>query len=208
MDRSHRSLTVESTDQLSNASTFDDWISAWRDGSPAYVRDVGRAIVVAIHKASGANVMAAVDAVMALLPSLESSLPKTILVEVESDRAQTIRASVADVQLTMRASVLLRVLVAFAFMRSIWATLIPAVAIPLSVIGTFAVMYGLGFTINNLTLKGLTIAVGFVADDAIVMIENIMRHLEYIELPSRRHCIWRARSDANLEFQWIFQPHQ
>ncbi|HKT97958.1 MAG TPA: efflux RND transporter permease subunit [Paraburkholderia sp.] len=201
LDGPHRSLTVESTDQLFHASAFDDLIIAWRNGAPVHIRDVGRAIdsvedvntaawygkqraiVVDIHKAPGANVVATVDAIKALLPSLESSLPSSVAVAVVSDRTQTIRASVADIQLTMLISVLLVVLVVFAFLRGIWATLIPAVAIPLSIVGTFAVMYGLGFTINNLTLMGLTIAVGFVVDDAIVMIENIMRHLEHGEPP-------------------------
>jgi multidrug efflux pump subunit AcrB len=201
LDGARHQVAVQATDQLQQAAAFDDLIIAWHDGAPLRVRDVGRAvdgvenvnaaawygqqraIIVDIHKAPGANVVSTVNAIKTMLPELESALPATVSVDVVSDRTQTIRASVSDIQFTMLISVLLVVLVVFAFLRGIWATLIPAVAIPISIIGTFAVMYLLGFTINNLTLMGLTIAVGFVVDDAIVMIENVMRHLEAGERP-------------------------
>jgi multidrug efflux pump len=196
LDSPTRSLTVETTDQLTLASAFDDLVVAYRNGAPIHVRDVGkavdsvedvkqaawigsrRAIIVDIHKQPGFNVAATVDAIKARLPELERSLPSAISVQVASDRTQTIRAAIADIQFTMLVSVALVVLVVFAFLRGLWATLIPAVAIPLSIVGTFGVMYLLGYTVNNLTLMGLTIAVGFVVDDAIVVIENITRHIE------------------------------
>ena len=196
LDGPQRSLTVDTTDQLTRASAFDELVIAYRNGAPVRVRDVGRAvdsvedvkqaawigdrraIIVDIHKQPGFNVASTVDAIKAQLPELEASLPRSVTVQVASDRTQTIRASLADIQLTMLLSVVLVVLVVFAFLRGVRATLIPAVAIPLSIIGTFAVMYLLGYTVNNLTLMGLTIAVGFVVDDAIVVIENIMRHIE------------------------------
>jgi multidrug efflux pump len=203
LDGPRRSLTVDTTDQLTRASAFDDLVIAYRNAAPVRVRDVGRAvdgvedvkqaawigdrraIIVDIHKQPGFNVASTVDAIKARLPELESSLPSSITVQVISDRTQTIRASIADIQFTMLLSVALVVLVVFAFLRGLWATLIPAVAIPLSIIGTFAVMYLLGYSVNNLTLMGLTIAVGFVVDDAIVVIENIMRHVEGGESPLR-----------------------
>ncbi|HEX4598240.1 MAG TPA: efflux RND transporter permease subunit [Burkholderiaceae bacterium] len=203
LDGPQRSLTVDTTDQLTRATAFDDLVIAYHNGAPVRVRDVGtavdgvedvkqaawigdrRAIIVDIHKQPGFNVASTVDAIKARLPELESSLPSSVMVQVASDRTQTIRASLADIQFTMLLSVALVVLVVFAFLRGLWATLIPAVAIPLSIIGTFAVMYLLGYTVNNLTLMGLTIAVGFVVDDAIVVIENIMRHLEAGESPLR-----------------------
>jgi multidrug efflux pump len=203
LDGPQRSLTVDTTDQLMRASAFDELVIAYHNGAPVRVRDVGTAvdsvedvkqaawigdrpaIIVDIHKQPGFNVASTVDAIKARLPELERSLPNSVTVRVASDRTQTIRASLADIQFTMLLSVALVVLVVFAFLRGLWATLIPAVAIPLSIIGTFAVMYLLGYTLNNLTLMGLTIAVGFVVDDAIVVIENIMRHLESGESPLR-----------------------
>ncbi|HEY4037858.1 MAG TPA: efflux RND transporter permease subunit [Burkholderiaceae bacterium] len=203
LDGPQRSLTVDTTDQLTRASAFDDLVIAYHNGAAVRVRDVGtavdsvedvkqaawigdrRAIIVDIHKQPGFNVASTVDAIKARLPELESSLPSSVMVQVASDRTQTIRASLADIQFTMLLSVALVVLVVFAFLRGLWATLIPAVAIPLSIIATFAVMYLLGYTVNNLTLMGLTIAVGFVVDDAIVVIENIMRHIEAGESPLR-----------------------
>jgi hydrophobe/amphiphile efflux-1 (HAE1) family protein len=203
LDGPRRSLTVDTTDQLTRAGAFDDVVIAYRNGASIRVRDVGkavdgvedvkqaawvgdrRAIIVDIHKQPGFNVASTVDAIKARLPELESSLPSSVTVQVASDRTQTIRAAIADIQFTMLLSVVLVVLVVFAFLRGVWATLIPAVATPLSIIGTFAVMYLLGYTVNNLTLMGLTIAVGFVVDDAIVVIENIMRHVEGGESPLR-----------------------
>jgi multidrug efflux pump subunit AcrB len=203
LDGPRRTLTVNTTDQLMRASAFDDLVVAYRNGAPIRLRDVGRAIdsvedvkqaawlgdrraiIVDIHKQPGFNVAQTVDAIKAALPDLERSLPRSITVQVVSDRTQTIRAALADIQLTMLLSFALVVLVVFAFLRRTRATLIPAAAIPLSIIGTFVVMHLLGYTLNNLTLMGLTIAVGFVVDDAIVVIENIMRHVEEGQPPLR-----------------------
>ena len=137
-----------------------------------------RAVLIAIQRQPGANVIETVDQIKKALPQLQASLPPSIKVDIVSDRTQTIRASVADVQFTLMLTIALVVGVIFLFLRKLWATVIPAIAVPLSLIGTFAVMYVLGFSLDNLSLMALTIAVGFVVDDAIVMIENIVRHIE------------------------------
>ena len=124
-----------------------------------------------------------VEAIKAALPQLEASIPPTIKVSVISDRTTTIRASVADVQFTLLLTIGLVVGVIFVFLRSLWATVIPAIAVPVSIIGTFGVMYALGYSLDNLSLMGLSIAVGFVVDDAIVMVENIARHIEMGKKP-------------------------
>ena len=183
-------------DQLMTASGFDDYILAYRNGAPIRVRDVGRAIVAAedttlagwlgtrpavllsVQRQPGANVIETVDQIRKALPQLQASLPPSIKVDIVSDRTQTIRASVADVKFTLLLTIALVVGVIFLFLRKLWATVIPAFAVPLSLIGTFAVIYALGFSLDNLSLMALTIAVGFVVDDAIVMIENIVRHIE------------------------------
>jgi HAE1 family hydrophobic/amphiphilic exporter-1 len=183
-------------DQLMTASGFDDYILAYRNGAPIRVRDVGRALVAAedttlagwlgtrravllsVQRQPGANVIETVDQIRKALPQLQASLPPSIKVDVVSDRTQTIRASVADVKFTLLLTIALVVGVIFLFLRKLWATVIPAFAVPLSLIGTFAVIYALGFSLDNLSLMALTIAVGFVVDDAIVMIENIVRHIE------------------------------
>jgi hydrophobe/amphiphile efflux-1 (HAE1) family protein len=189
-------FSLLTNDQLTTAGGFDDYILAYRNGAPIRVRDVGRAIVapedktlagwlgtrravlIAIQRQPGANVIATVDQIKKQLPQLEASLPPSIKVEIVSDRTQTIRASVADIQFTLMLTIALVVAVIFLFLRKLWATVIPAVAVPLSLVGTFAVMYALGFSLDNLSLMALTIAVGFVVDDAVVMIENIVRHIE------------------------------
>jgi hydrophobe/amphiphile efflux-1 (HAE1) family protein len=165
-------------------------------GGPVRVRDVGRAIVapqdvnlagwlnaepaviIAVQRQPAANVVATVDHIKKALPQLEASLPPSIKVHIVSDRTQTIRASVADVQHTLLLTIALVVGVIFLFLRKLWATVIPAISVPMSLIGTFAVLYVLGYSLDNLSLMALTIAVGFVVDDAIVMIENIVRHIE------------------------------
>ncbi len=136
------------------------------------------AIIIAVQRQPGANVIATVDQIKKTLPQLEASLPSSINIHIVSDRTQTIRASVADVQNTLLLTIALVVAVIFLFLRKLWATVIPAISVPMSLIGTFAVMYVLGFSLDNLSLMALTIAVGFVVDDAIVMIENIVRHIE------------------------------
>jgi HAE1 family hydrophobic/amphiphilic exporter-1 len=189
-------LSLLTNDQLTTADGFNDYILAYRSGAPVRVRNIGRAVVEAedktlagwsgteravliqIQRQSGANVIETVDRIKAALPQLQASLPPSIKVDVVSDRTQTIRASVADVQFTLLLTIALVVGVIFLFLRRLWATVIPAIAVPVSLIGTFAVMCVLGFSLDNLSLMGLTIAVGFVVDDAIVMIENIVRHIE------------------------------
>jgi HAE1 family hydrophobic/amphiphilic exporter-1 len=171
-------------------------ILAYRNGSPVRVRDVGkaidgpennliagwynhqRAIILAIQRQPGANVVDTVQRVKAMLPVLQASIPSAIKVNVISDRTETIRASVDDVQFTLLLTVALVVMVIFLFLRNFWATIIPAITVPLSLVGTFAVLYALGYTLDNLSLMALSIAVGFVVDDAVVVIENIVRHLE------------------------------
>jgi hydrophobe/amphiphile efflux-1 (HAE1) family protein len=168
---------------------------------PIRVRDVGRAIVgpqdvnlagwmntepaiiIAVQRQSGANVIATVDAIKKALPQLEASLPPSLRIHIVSDRTQTIRASVADVQNTLLLTIGLVVGVILLFLRKLWATVIPAISVPMSLIGTFAVLYVLGYTLDNLSLMALIVAVGFVVDDAIVMIENIVRHIEEGKAP-------------------------
>jgi multidrug efflux pump subunit AcrB len=181
---------LSTNDQLLTASGFDDYILAYVKGAPVRIRDVGRAVVapqdttlgawlgptptvvLAIQRQPGANVIETVDLIKKALQQLEASIPPSIKVEIVSDRTQTIRASVADVKFTLLLTIALVVSVIFIFLRNLWATVIPAVAVPLSLIGTFAVMYVLGYSLDNLSLMALTIAVGFVVDDAVVMIEN------------------------------------
>jgi hydrophobe/amphiphile efflux-1 (HAE1) family protein len=168
---------------------------------PVRVRDVGRAtvgpqdvnlagwmntepaIILAVQRQSGANVIATVDAIKKALPQLEASLPPSLRIHIVSDRTQTIRASVADVQHTLLLTIALVVLVILLFLRKLWGTVIPAISVPMSLIGTFTILYAFGYTLDNLSLMALTIAVGFVVDDAIVMIENIVRHIEEGKTP-------------------------
>lgn len=171
-------------------------IVAYRNGAPVYLRDVATveqgaensqlaawsdnhpAIILNVQRQPGANVIATADAVLALLPQLRTTLPAAVTLSVLNDRTQTIRASVSDVRHELLLAIALVVMVIYLFLRNLPATLIPGVAVPLSLVGTFAVMYFLGFSINNLTLMALTIATGFVVDDAIVVLENIARHIE------------------------------
>jgi multidrug efflux pump len=149
-------------------------------GPPGQLKD---AILIVIFKIPGANVISTVDAVMAEMPRLQAAIPPTIKIDVAVDRTTTIRSSVRDVEISLGISVCLVVLVVFLFLREVWATIIPSVAVPLSLVGTFGVMYLLGYTIDNLSLMALTIATGFVVDDAIVVIENITRYLEMGDTP-------------------------
>jgi HAE1 family hydrophobic/amphiphilic exporter-1 len=193
--------TLQTNDQILTADDWNNQIIAYRNGGPIRVSDVGKAIigpqdttlmgwvnlqrgiVLAIQRLPGANVISTVDAVKAALPQLEASIPPSIKISVISDRTTTIRASVADVQFTLMLTIALVVGVIFLFLRSLWATVIPAVAVPVSIVGTFAVMYAFGYSLDNLSLMGLSIAVGFVVDDAIVMVENIARHIEMGKKP-------------------------
>ncbi len=196
-----RASTIDANDQLRSVEDYENLIIAYRNGASVRLRDVSKivnaaentqlaawandraAIILNIQRQPGANVIEVVDRIHELLPKLQATLPGSIEVIPLTDRTITIRASVEDVQFELLLSIALVVLVVFLFLRNIPATIIPGVAVPLSLIGTFGVMYLAGFSINNLTLMALTIATGFVVDDAIVMIENIARYLEEGETP-------------------------
>ena len=196
-----RASTIDANDQLKSAEEYKSMIVAYRNGSPVRLSDVADvidgaennrlaawanqlpAIIVNIQRQPGANVIEVVDRIKQLLPQLQAALPAAVDVTVLTDRTITVRASVHDVQFELFLAVALVVMVIFLFLRSLSATVIPSVAVPLSLIGTFGVMYLAGFSINNLTLMALTIATGFVVDDAIVMIENIARYIEAGEKP-------------------------
>ncbi|MEW6451604.1 MAG: efflux RND transporter permease subunit [Pseudomonadota bacterium] len=190
------SFTVAANDQITKAEEFNDVVIAYRNGAPIRVRDVGQAvsdavdrnvaayqnnkdgIILAVFKQPGANVIDTVDQIKAQLPQLTARIPPGIKVETILDRTTTIRASVADVQFTLALTIGLVVMVIMLFLRNFWATLIPSVTVPLALAGSAAAMYLLNFSLDNLSLMALTIAVGFVVDDAIVVVENIHRHIE------------------------------
>ncbi|HEY2434806.1 MAG TPA: efflux RND transporter permease subunit [Vicinamibacterales bacterium] len=192
-----QAYTIDANDQLTSADQYRQVVVAYRNGAPVMLRDVAGivngvenaklaawmnttpAIIVNIQRQSNANTIKVVDSIKALLPQLQASLPAAISVQTLTDRTVTIRASVADVEFELMLTIGLVVAVIFVFLRSWRATIIPSVAVPLSLVGTFAAMYGLGYSLNNLTLMALTIATGFVVDDAIVMIENVSRYLEH-----------------------------
>ena len=196
-----RASTIDANDQLKSVEDYENLIIAYRNGAPIRVRDVAKvvngaenvqlaawaneraAIILNIQRQPGANVIEVVDRIKLLLPQLQAGLPASVEVIPLTDRTITIRASVDDVQIELMISIALVVMVVFLFLRNIPATIIPGVAVPLSLVGTFGVMYLAGFSINNLTLMALTIATGFVVDDAIVMIENIARYIEAGETP-------------------------
>ncbi|RTZ41751.1 multidrug efflux RND transporter permease subunit [Candidimonas sp. SYP-B2681] len=196
LDGPERSTTINANDQLRSVRDYEELIVAFENGAPLRLRDVAQAqqdaentrqaawigntpaILLNIQRQPGANVIEVVDRVTALLPSLRAALPAGVDVAVATDRTQTIRDSIDHVQMEMLLAVALVVLVTFVFLRSWTATFIPSVVVPLSLVGTFGIMYLAGFSINNLTLMALTVATGFVVDDAIVMIENIARHIE------------------------------
>ncbi len=200
-DGPQRSSTIDANDQLRSADEYRKLIVAYKNGNPVRLADVADlkddaenlrlaawadhrdAVIINIQRQPGANVIEVADRVAALLPQMTASLPASLDVAVINDRTTTIRASVHDVQIELLMSVALVVMVIFLFLRSVPATLIPSVAVPLSLVGTFGVMYLAGFSLNNLTLMALTISTGFVVDDAIVMIENIARYVEEGESP-------------------------
>jgi hydrophobe/amphiphile efflux-1 (HAE1) family protein len=191
-----QTFTLNTNDQLFQPDKYADLVIAYRNGSPVRIRDVGRAIsagqneliagwennkpavTLAIQRQPGANVIETVQRIKDLMPVLQASIPAAVKIDVISDRTQTIRASVEDVQFTLMLTVALVVMVIFVFLRSFWATVIPAVTVPLALVGTFAILYEMGYTLDNLSLMALSIAVGFVVDDAVVEIENIQRHIE------------------------------
>jgi HAE1 family hydrophobic/amphiphilic exporter-1 len=191
-----QTYTLTTNDQLLTADDYANLVIAYRNGAPVRIRDVGRAVsapendliagwfnqkravLLAIQRQPGANVINTVNRIKAMMPVLQASIPPAVKVNIISDRTETIRASVSDVQFTLMLTVALVVMVIFMFLRNFWATVIPAVTVPLSLIGTFAVLYELGYSLDNLSLMALSIAVGFVVDDAVVVIENIVRHME------------------------------
>ena len=191
-----RAYTVYANDQLTKAEDWNDAIIAYRNGAPLRVRDVGaavagpedtkqaawasgkRGVFLVVFKQPGANVIDVVDSIKAQLPRMTAALPPAIHIDILSDRTQTIRASVKDVQHTLLLTIALVVMVIFVFLRSVWSTIIPSITVPLALLGACALMWVAGYTLDNLSLMALTIAVGFVVDDAIVMLENITRYLE------------------------------
>ena len=195
------SFTIAANDQIIDADKFNDVVLSYRNGAPIRVRDVGQAVaapvdrtvaafqnnrdgvILAVFKQPGANVIDTVDQIKAELPALTARIPPAIKVETLLDRTVTIRASVQDVEFTLMLTICLVVLVILLFLRNFWATLIPSVTVPLALAGSFAAMYLMHFSIDNLSLMALTIAVGFVVDDAIVVVENIYRHVEHGEAP-------------------------
>ncbi len=205
-DGARQSLTIGSNDQIFTAAAYKPIIVAYRNGAPIRLGDIGTvvdgvendqlaawvadsrthyrpAVLLDIQRQPGANIIETVDRIKKLLPQLTASIPPAVKVAILTDRTETIRASVDDVQMTLLLTIALVVMVIFVFLRKVWATVIPSVALPLSLVGTFGVMYLLGYSLDNLSLMALTISTGFVVDDAIVMIENIVRFIEKGEEP-------------------------
>ena len=201
LDGPRQSYTIGANDQLLSSKQYSQVVIAYRNGAPVRLSDVANAvdsaenvkqaawvnttpaIIMNVQRQPGANIITVADRVKALLPLLQNSLPAATKVLILTDRTTTIRASVKDVQFELMLTIALVVMVIFLFLRNLRATVIPSVAVPLSIVGTFGVMYLLGYSLNNLTLMALTISTGFVVDDAIVMIENIDRFLEEGESP-------------------------
>ncbi|KQV70208.1 efflux RND transporter permease subunit [Rhizobium sp. Root1220] len=198
-----RTYTLYDNDQLLTAKPWNNAIIAYRNGAPIRVSDVGKAIdgaendqlaawangkpaiILPVFKLPGANVIQTVDQIKAALPQLQAIAPAALHISILSDRTVTIRASVQDVEFTLMLTIILVVMVIFIFLRSFWATAIPSVTVPLALVATLALMYVAGFSLDNLSLMGLSIAVGFVVDDAIVMLENIQRHMEHGKTPKQ-----------------------
>ncbi|PZD67648.1 efflux RND transporter permease subunit [Pantoea ananatis] len=200
-DGRYHSVTIDANDQLRTAAEYGNLILTYQNGAALRLKDIAHieqgpensfqsawanhhpAIVIGVQRQPGANVIQVVDSIKAQLPTLQAALPDGVKMTILSDRTQTIRASISDVQFELMLSIALVVMVTFLFLRNVAATLIPSVAVPLSLVGTFGVMYLAGFSLNNLSLMALTIATGFVIDDAIVVVENISRRLEAGEPP-------------------------
>ncbi|MDU6388969.1 MULTISPECIES: efflux RND transporter permease subunit [unclassified Pantoea] len=200
-DGKYHSVTIDANDQLRTAEEYGNLILTYQNGAALRLKDIAHieqgpensfqsawannspAIVISVQRQPGANVIQVVDNIKAALPTLQAALPDGVKITILSDRTQTIRASISDVQFELLLSIALVVMVTFLFLRNVAATLIPSVAVPLSLVGTFGVMYLAGFSLNNLSLMALTIATGFVIDDAIVVVENISRRLEEGETP-------------------------
>jgi HAE1 family hydrophobic/amphiphilic exporter-1 len=201
IDGPTRSYTIYANDQLPDSKDWNDVIIAYRNGGPLRIRDIGeavsgpedakqaawangkRGVFLVVFKQPGANVIDTVDKIKAQLPRLVAAIPPAIQIGILSDRTQTIRAAVEDVQFTLLLTIALVVMVIFMFLRSVWATIIPSVTVPLALLGACSLMWIFGYTLDNLSLMALTISVGFVVDDAIVMLENITRYIEEGETP-------------------------
>jgi hydrophobe/amphiphile efflux-1 (HAE1) family protein len=197
----HQTYTLDTNDQLFDAAAYRDVIVAYRNGAPVRLKDVAEVIdsvqnerngawffdtpaeLLFIQRQAGANTIELVDTIKAMMPVLQQSIPPSVKVELVSDRSLVVRAAVHDVQFTMMLTIALVVIVIFLFLRTLWATVIPSLAVPLSLLATFGVMYAVGYSLDNISLMALTISVGFVVDDAIVMIENIVRYIEQHEPP-------------------------
>jgi len=201
IDGPRQNYTLTTNDQLTDAAGFRAIVVAWRNGAPIRLREVAhvvdaaeneqlagwangqRAIILNVQRQPGANIIEVTDRIKELLPRLRAALPQGVEVTIVSDRTETIRASVEDVEFTLVLTIGLVVLVIFLFLRNVRATIIPGVAVPLSLVGTFGIMYAFGYSLNNLSLMALTISTGFVVDDAIVVTENIARYIEEGETP-------------------------
>jgi HAE1 family hydrophobic/amphiphilic exporter-1 len=197
----NRAYTLVSDAQLINAEAYQPMVVTYRNGAPVRIQDLGkaidsventrvaswfngkRAVILGVQRQPGANVVEVVDSVKEILPGLRAQIPQSITLDLFFDRTQSIRESVHDVQLTMIGTIVLVIFVIFLFLRNVSATIIPSLALPMSIVGTFAVMYLLDYSLDNLSLMALTLAVGFVVDDAIVVLENIVRHMEEGEHP-------------------------
>lgn len=217
-DGSQQTVAIKTNGQLDKAEEYRSVVVAWRNGAPVRLEDVAtpidsvennkaagwfykkgenrRAIILAIQRQPGANTVATVQAIKEILPTFQKSLPAAITLDVLYDRSESIRHSILDVQFTLLLAAFLVVLVILLFLRNLSATVIPALALPISVIGTFAFMHAFGYSLDNLSLLALTLAVGFVVDDAIVMLENIVRHIEKGETP------WQAALKGSKEISF------
>jgi HAE1 family hydrophobic/amphiphilic exporter-1 len=191
-----RAWTLETSGKLTESAAYRPLIVAWREGAPVRLEELGRvidgvqedtvaswyndtrAVVLAIQRQPGTNTVAVVDGIRRILPMLRTQVPASVSIDVVYDRSEAIRESVRDVQITLLLAIVLVVLVIFVFLRNVSATVIPSAVLPMSIVGTFTVMYALGYSLDNLSLMALTLAVGFVVDDAIVVLENIVRHME------------------------------
>src|SRR5690349_22780196 len=201
LEGAHQTFTLDTNDQLFNAEAYRNIIVSYRNGAPVRLKDIGNVVDsvqnerigawyydtpaegLAIQRQSGANTIELVNSIRTLLPRLEESIPPSVKVDLVSDRSLVVKAAVHDVQFTMMLTIGLVIIVIFVFLRTLWATVIPSLAVPLSLLATFGVMYAVGYSLDNISLMALTISVGFVVDDAIVMIENIVRYIELGERP-------------------------
>jgi hydrophobe/amphiphile efflux-1 (HAE1) family protein len=201
LEGQHQTFTLDTNDQLFNAAQFNNVIVAYRNGAPVRIKDVGETIDgkqnartgawffdepaegLAVQRQAGANTNELVDTIKQMVPHILRSFPPSIHVDLVSDRSLVVRAAVHDVEFTMMMTVILVVIAIFVFLRTLWATVIPSVAVPLSLLATFGIMLPLGYSLDNISLMALTISVGFVVDDAIVMIENIVRYIEQGDRP-------------------------